>query len=128
MKTAKFLELVREAIDDLPEEIGDYLDNVDVVVTDVPTRAQLMSAGVRSPYTLLGLYEGVPHTQRGAGYNLQAPDKITLFQRPIESVCRDDAEIRQQVRHTLLHELAHHFGFDEDEIRELERELERNDS
>lgn len=126
MNTAQFETLVRDALDGLPEDIAHYLDNVDVVIADVPTRTQLARAGVRPHHTLLGLYEGVPRTRRTSGYNLQVPDKITLFQRPIERMCNSDEEIRQQVRKTLLHEIAHYFGFNEAEIRALEREMERN--
>lgn len=126
MNTAQFETLVRDALDGLPEDIAHYLDNVDVVIADVPTRTQLARAGVRPHHTLLGLYEGVPRTRRTSGYNLQVPDKITLFQRPIERMCNSDEEIRQQVRKTLLHEIAHYFGFNEAEIRALERDMERN--
>lgn len=122
----RFHQLVREALDELPDEIMQYLDNVEVVVAERPTRAQLVSAGVRPPGTLLGLYQGVPRPHRGSSYTLTAPDKITLFRRPIERICSSDEAIRRQVRHTLLHEIAHYFGFDEAEIRRLERELERS--
>lgn len=125
MSTAQFEALVREALDNLPDDIARYLDNIDVVIAAVPSRTQLARAGVRPHHTLLGLYEGVPRTRRSSSYNLQVPDKITLFQRPIEQVCNSDAEIRRQVRHTLLHEIAHYFGFNEAEIRALEREMER---
>lgn len=126
MNTEQFETLVREALDDLPEDIARYLDNIDVVIAAAPTRAQLARAGVRRYHTLLGLYEGVPRTHRSSRYNLQVPDKITLFQRPIERVCNSDEEIRRQVRQTLLHEIAHYFGFGEAEIRALEREMERD--
>lgn len=126
MNTGQFETLVREALDDLPEDIARYLDNIDVVIAAVPSRLQLSRAGVRPYHTLLGLYEGVPRTRRSSGYNLQVPDKITLFQRPIEQVCSSDEDIRRQVRKTLLHEIAHYFGFNEAEIRALEREMERD--
>lgn len=126
MNTEEFEILVREALDDLPEDIERYLDNIDVVIASVPTRTQLARAGVGPHHTLLGLYEGIPRTRRRSTYNLQVPDKITLFQRPIERICNSDDEIRRQVRKTLLHEIAHYFGFNEAEIRALEREMERD--
>lgn len=126
MDSTQFETLVREALDDLPEDIARYLDNIDVVIAAVPSRTQLARAGVRPHHTLLGLYEGVPRTRRSSRYNLQVPDKITLFQRPIERICNSDEEIRRQVRQTLLHEIAHYFGFNEAEIRALEREMERD--
>lgn len=114
-----FEELVVEVLDDLPEEILKMLDNVDVVIEDHPTRAQLEEAGIDDGGTLYGLYEGVPLTARDSSYFLVAPDKITIFKRPIEESCRSHAEIAEQVRITVIHEVAHHFGIGEDRLAEL---------
>lgn len=119
MTGEEFEALVAEALDDLPPEILERMDNVAVTVAYWPGRAQLARAGVKSPNTLFGLYEGVPLTKRGTGYGMVPPDRITLFQGPLEAACGTLAAIREQVRRTVIHEIAHHFGIDEDRIREL---------
>ena len=112
--------LVAEALDDLPPFYQERMNNVEVLVQPWPSQSDLQSAGVASRYHLLGLYHGVPLTARTQGYNLVPPDTITLFQRPIELVAGDNPEaIRTQVRHTVIHELAHHFGISDDRLREL---------
>lgn len=119
MTRKEFEALVAEALADLPSEILERMDNVAVTVAYWPSRAQLARAGVESPPTLFGLYEGVPLTKRGAHYGMVPPDRITLFQGPLEAAGRTLAAIREQVRRTVIHEIAHHFGIDEDRIREL---------
>lgn len=119
MTREEFEALVAEALADLPSEILERMDNVAVTVAYWPSRAQLARAGVKSPDALLGLYEGVPLTKRGAGYGMVPPDRITLFQGPLEAACRTLTAIREQVRRTVIHEIGHHFGIDEDRIREL---------
>lgn len=116
----QFDALVDEALASLPAYFQEKMDNVVVLVKTRPTRDDLRRAGVSAGYTLLGLYSGIPLTQRTSGYNLVAPDTITLFQGPIEAAAGDElAEIREQVRHTVIHELAHHFGISDDRLREL---------
>jgi predicted Zn-dependent protease with MMP-like domain len=114
----RFEELVIEAVDGLPEEFLDTLENVDVVVEDSPNRKQLARAG--RGMTLLGLYEGVPHTGRTRGYNMVLPDRITIFQKPIEAICRSEKEVVAQVQRVVQHEIAHHFGLDDDLLRRIE--------
>lgn len=126
METDAFMALVAEAIDDLPEDFFHLLDNVEVVVEEWPTPRQLRSVGLRGPWSLLGLYEGIPRTRRGHNYGLVLPDKITIFQRPIERICLTDEAVRQQVQDTVIHELGHHFGIGEARMRELERERDQN--
>jgi predicted Zn-dependent protease with MMP-like domain len=121
MDAEHFRWLVAAAVEDLPEEFLDQLHNVDVVVEDRPTAAQLHRAGLRRGHTLLGLYEGVPQTRRGRGYGLVLPDKITIFQQAIEERCSSDDQIRQEVRRVVYHEIAHHFGIDDDRLDHLER-------
>ncbi|RME49708.1 MAG: metallopeptidase family protein [Chloroflexi bacterium] len=117
-----FLDLVREALDSLPDQIAQAMDNVEVVVETWPTMEQLMAAGVTPGRgTLFGLYQGVPLTLRTRSYGLIPPDKITIFQGPITAVCRTDEAIREQVRRTVIHEIAHHFGIDDDRLREMGR-------
>lgn len=117
MDQETFEDLVAEAIDGLPSEIHGWLDNVAIVVSEGPTREQLGQAGLRPGQLLFGLYVGVPKTQRGVTYGETVPDKIIIFRRPIERVCRTPAQIRDCVRRTVLHEIGHHFGLGEDELR-----------
>ena len=91
MDRERFQELVTRAIDSLPEEFYVRLENIDVVVADWPSPGQIASVGLRRGQTLLGLYQGVPLTKRGHRYGLVAPDKITIFQKPIEAKCRYEA-------------------------------------
>ncbi|MFN8511323.1 MAG: metallopeptidase family protein [Chloroflexia bacterium] len=117
---ARFEELVADAIDTLPDEILEMLDNVEIVVADAPTASQLTVAGeLGAGEMLLGLYEGIPLTERTSGYGMVLPDKITLFQGALESVCRDEEMLRSEVRVTVVHELAHHFGISDRRLREL---------
>jgi len=122
MNRERFEELVARAVETLPEQFLERMENVVVVVEDRPTRAQLAKAGAGRSYTLLGLYEGLPLTRRGRHYNLVVPDKITIFQRPIESRCRNDDEITAEVQKVVLHEIAHHFGINETTMRQIERD------
>lgn len=118
LSATEFENLVVEALDSLPEDVLELLDNVDVTIERFPSASQLRRAGIRSG-TLLGLYEGIPLTERGGGYNIVLPDKITIFQRPIEQICSTYAEIVDQVRTTVIHEVAHHFGIDDERLEEL---------
>jgi predicted Zn-dependent protease with MMP-like domain len=113
----QFEMLVAEAVDSLPEEIASWLDNVVVVVGERPTPAQLADAGLGPGDLLFGLYVGVPKTRRGFTYGETVPDKIVIFRQPIERVCRTPTQIRECVRKTVLHEIGHHFGMDEDQLR-----------
>jgi predicted Zn-dependent protease with MMP-like domain len=115
-----FAALVADALDALPPAVLAWLDNVDVLVEDWPTRRQRSGVGLRGRGTLLGLYEGVPLTARGGGYHLVAPDRITLFRGPILALCRSEAEVRAEIQRTVVHELAHHFGIDDDRLDELD--------
>ena len=116
----RFERLIARALDALPPDVVAMLDNVDVVVADEPTVEQL---GRRHPGededTLFGLYEGVPLTERGSGYTMVLPDKITIFRGPLERTCRSPVEIAREVRITVMHELAHHLGFEEDRLDEI---------
>ncbi|GIV78310.1 metallopeptidase family protein [Litorilinea aerophila] len=117
----RFEELVEEALDSIPEALWAAVDNLAVVVEEWPTRQQLAQVGMRRGQLLLGLYEGVPLTERGQYYSLAPPDKITIFRQPILQVCPpgDEDAIRQQVRRTVLHEIAHHFGISDERLWEL---------
>ena len=122
MEQDRFEELVRQALQGLPEEIAERMHNVDVEVQPEPSGAQLAALGVPSGATLLGLYQGVPLTKRTGGYNLVPPDRIIIFQRPLEHVARDEADLVLRVRSTVVHEVAHHFGISDERLREIDRE------
>ena len=120
MERDHFRELVREALDTLPRELLARVQNVEMVIEWRPTAADRHRAGIGPGSTLLGLYHGVPLPDRGhEGYNLVLPDKISIYQGPIESICRTDDEVREQVRTTVLHEIGHYFGIDDDRLHEL---------
>ena len=125
MDKAKFEELVARAVETLPEEFQEKLENIDIVVEDFPSRSQLRFAGRGN--TLLGLYEGVPLTHRSSNYGLVAPDKITIFQKTIEEKCsgRFESEIKAEIQSVVRHEIAHHFGIGDDRLREIEEEKKR---
>ena len=115
----QFDELVFSAIEDLPDAFLDCLENVAIVVEEWPDPATLRSVGVRQRTDLLGLYEGVPQTERTHGYNLVMPDKISIYRRPILMRCRTESEARQLVQRVVRHEIAHHFGIDDDRLTEI---------
>lgn len=116
MDRTRFTRLVTEVVNDLPEEFATRLANVEVVVEDEPTRAQLRGVGLDPREdTLLGLYEGVPLEQRSADLPV-LPDKISIFYRPIVESCASEAEIRAEVRTTILHEVAHFFGIEDEDL------------
>lgn len=116
----QFAAIIAEVMDELPAKYITALDNVAVVYEDDPTEAQRIQMKLRHNETLFGLYEGVPQTARGAGYNLVLPDKITIFKNPLQHASHDMADLKAHVKHTLWHEIAHHFGLDHDRIHELE--------
>ena len=122
MDRERFEWLVARAVEDLPEEFLTRLENIDVVVEDYPTPGQLREAGLKHGETLLGLYEGVPQTERGRHYGLVPPDKITIFQRSIEARCRHDGEISAEIRRVVKHEIAHHFGISDARLRQIEKD------
>ena len=121
MNREEFEWLVARAVDSLPNEFLAKLENIDVVVEAWPTQGQLARAGLRRGETLLGLYEGVPLTKRGGHYGLVPPDKITIFQKPIEAKCRYDAKITAEIQRVVRHEIAHHFGIGDARLEQIER-------
>ena len=125
MQREKFEVLVARAIDSLPPEFQRKLENVDIVVENWPTRGQLRQVKHSHPTQLLGLYQGVPQTRRGRGYGLVLPDKISIFQKPIEAHCRFGDEIEAKIEEVVRHEIAHHFGLDEKTLRKIEGEKRR---
>lgn len=122
MERERFEQLVAEAIESLPQEFRENLENIDVVVEDWPTPEQLASVGFRHRRNLLGLYEGIPLTKRGRRVNMVLPDKITIFQKPIEMAYRSDRETLRGIRETVRHEIAHHFGISDKRLSEIARQ------
>lgn len=122
---SQFEDLVGEALDDLPPFFQAQLDNIVILVEKWPSRQTLREMAVPPGETLLGLYHGIPLTERTHAYNLVTPDTITLFQGPIEEAAREWTEgafverVREEVRHTIIHEIAHHFGISDDRLHEL---------
>ena len=114
----QFQNLVLQALSDLPEDIRHSLQNVDVVVDDVASMSQIVGTGIENAMNLLGLYEGIPLTER-YGYDMVLPDKVTLFQKPIESICDTQEQMAEEISKTLIHEIAHHFGLDDDHFDRL---------
>jgi predicted Zn-dependent protease with MMP-like domain len=119
MEREQFEGLVGRALEELPEQFRERLSNIDVEVEDYPSPDDLRVSGARRGQTLLGLYRGVPQTRRGMGYNLVSPDRIIIYQRPIELTCRSDEEIVDRVGHVVRHEIAHHFGIDDEALRRM---------
>ncbi len=112
-----FEQLVDDALSSLPDEIATWLDNVAIIIAEWPSPEQLAQASVPPGGTLFGLYVGVPKTRRGFTYGETVPDKIVIFRQPIQRICRTPAQIRAQVRRTVLHEVGHHFGLNESQLR-----------
>ncbi len=115
----QFDELVLSAIEDLPDIFLDCLENVAIFVEEWPDRATLQSVGLHHRTELLGLYQGIPQTDRTHGYNLVMPDKISIYRRPILMRCRTESEVRDLVQRVVRHEIAHHFGIDDDRLVEI---------
>ncbi|MSS70238.1 MAG: metallopeptidase family protein [Candidatus Latescibacteria bacterium] len=116
MTRKQFEKFVLEALEELPEEFRKRLDSVEIVIEDEPTVEDLESVGLTEDDLLLGLYHGTPLTERTSDYNMALPDRIVLFQWDIEQCCETPEEIAEEVRKTVIHEVAHFFGFGEDEI------------
>jgi predicted Zn-dependent protease with MMP-like domain len=116
----EFEETVVLALARLPKFFKKKMKNVDVVVENRASQDLLLEMGLESPSELLGLYQGVPLDQRGFYYGNVLPDKITLFQMPIEAMCKTKGEIEEKVKEVVIHEVGHYFGLDDERLRELE--------
>ncbi|MDO8736165.1 MAG: metallopeptidase family protein [Thermoleophilia bacterium] len=119
MDSRRFEQLVDEALEGLPPEFAERLDNIALIVADVATPEQLAKVSVRNPNNLLGLYEGVPLTDRPRAYAGALPDRISIFRLPIQSMSRTDDEIKAQVLKTVMHELGHYFGMSEEQLHDV---------
>ena len=110
MSRERFEELVAEALDEVPAELAELIDNCVVLVED--------DAPADDP-DLLGLYDGTPLTERGGDYTMALPDRITIYRNPTLAMCEDEDEVVEEVNITVVHEIAHHFGIDDDRLHEL---------
>lgn len=119
VRRQEFEQLVVEALDGLPRQFRQHMRNIAVMVETAPSRELLESMGLWPDNTLLGLYQGVPLPERGHSYGNVLPDHITIFQQPIEAMCRTPEEIKEAVRETVVHEVGHYFGLDDERLEEL---------
>ncbi len=104
----------------MPDRFKEYLENVDIVIQDWPSRKQQQQAGITDRCDLFGLYEGIPLTERTAHYGMVLPDKITIFRGPLLSLSLTNKLLEEEIEETVRHELAHYFGIDDDRLEELE--------
>jgi len=118
----EFEEVATSALKRLPKYLKNKMENIDVVVEDHAPQNLLLEMGLRSPSEILGLYQGVPLDRRGFYYGNVLPDKITLFQIPIELICKTREEVEGKIQEVVIHEVGHYFGLDDKKLRELEDE------
>jgi predicted Zn-dependent protease with MMP-like domain len=116
----EFEKIIGKALDSLPEKYVSKLDNVAIVYEDEPTPEQRKKLKLRCNQTLFGLYEGVPQIRRGTPFAIIPPDKITIFKVPAAQFSQNEEQLFRQVRHTLWHEIAHHFGLQHEQIHDLD--------
>lgn len=117
----EFDQLITRAMDELPQQYIKGLENVAIVYEDEPTEEQKQKMKLDAQHLLLGLYEGIPLTQRGNGYSFVLPDKITLFKNAILAFSRSEAELFEQIKRTLWHEIAHYYGLNHAQMDKLRR-------
>jgi predicted Zn-dependent protease with MMP-like domain len=127
MTRAEFERLVAEAVELIPRRFRREMQNLALVVEDEPSAELLEEMEIEPPDTLYGLYQGVPLPERSWGYGNNLPDRITIFQRPIEEDCDDEDEMRTAIGETLIHEVGHYFGMSEEQIEEIEERYWRGD-
>lgn len=120
MTRHEFHRLVEEALDDIPPRFREAMKNIAIVVEDSPSPALLAEMELEPPDSLYGLYQGTPLTERGWGYGNTLPDRVTLFQGPIEEDSQDTEDVIVCIAETLIHEIGHYFGLSEEEIEEIE--------
>jgi predicted Zn-dependent protease with MMP-like domain len=128
MTRAAFERLVAEAVTLIPKRFRREIKNLALVVEDEPSPALLEEMEIEPPDSLYGLYQGTPLTERSWDFGNRLPDKITLFQKPIEEDCKDEDDIRAVIGETLIHEVGHYFGLSEEEIEEIEARYWRGET
>lgn len=119
MSREEFEKVVNAGIESIPKEFLDKLDNVAITIDDTPSPQQIRKFHLSHGFTLFGLYEGISQASR-MNYTAVLPDKITIFQDPIEAAAKDETDMKEIVKHTVWHEIAHHFGMNEEEVRSAE--------
>ena len=127
MTRQRFEKLVEEALREIPRRFRDAMANVAVVVEDEPSAAVLADLGIEPPDTLFGLYQGTPLPERAWAFGNTLPDRISIYQRPIEEECETDDDVRDAIAETVIHEFGHYFGLSEEEIEEIEEHYWRGD-
>ena len=129
MTRERFEQLVEEALREIPKRFRKEMRNVALVVEDEPPQALLEEMDVDAGDSLFGLYQGIPLPDRSWGHGNHLPDRISIYQRPIEEACeQDEDEIRNCIAETVIHEFGHYFGLSEDEIEEIEERFWRGES
>jgi predicted Zn-dependent protease with MMP-like domain len=126
MTRERFTILVEEALRGIPRRFRDAMKNIAIVVEDEPSQELLEDMDMEPGDTLFGLYQGTPLTEREAGYGNALPDRISIYQIPIEEACENEEDIRQCVAETVIHEFGHYFGLSEEEIEEIEEKYWRD--
>jgi len=121
MRRDQFETLVGLALENLPEQFKELMENVAVMVEDYPPKETMERLG-RGGGLLLGLYHGVPYKHRGPHYGNIPPDIIVIYQKPIEMICRDEEQIREKIREVVIHEVGHYFGLSDKEMHEIEEQ------
>ncbi len=121
----EFEKIVKKGIEAIPEKFLRKLENIVIIIEDKPSPDQRKKLDIRRGWTLFGLYEGVSQLERGANYTFVLPDKITIFQKPIEEEARDEEDLKKIVENTVWHEIAHHFGMDETRVRQVEAKRQK---
>jgi predicted Zn-dependent protease with MMP-like domain len=115
----RFAELVEQALQELPEPFASHLEEMSVEIRRRPTRRQLKEAGLKEDELLLGLYVGIPLDERSVEHSGRLPDVVYVFQEDVELVSESEEDLVREVRITVLHEIGHHFGMDEDDLEKL---------
>ena len=128
MTRARFERLVAEAVTLIPRRFRREMKNLALVVEDEPSDELLDEMEIEPPDSLYGLYQGTPLPERSWAFGNALPDRITIFQRPIEEDCEDDDEVRAMIGETLIHEVGHYFGMSEEEIEEIEEKYWRGET
>jgi predicted Zn-dependent protease with MMP-like domain len=119
MDKKSFEKLVVRVLERLPQVFSRKMENVEIIIEDLAGKEVLKEMGLPSPYYIFGLYRGIPKNKRGFHYSNVLPDTITLFQKAIESVSKNEKAVERKVQQVIIHELGHHFGFTERALRKL---------